>query len=401
MPPENITWMEADPGNRESLLSQRRGRPGLLDLLDHRRAQAEGRLRRALLRGPPGPAGPPQRGGDHRAGDPRRPGPLLGGRHHLGRPRSRSSSRATSICGSTRRSPTASPPWTASEVDAVTTDDVILAGFAGRPEYQGKLKVVGKGFSDELYGVGMQEGRQRRWSRRSTTALKQYIDDGSWKPSLDTDRRSVRLQDPRARRPRGADRRRSDRRDPARDRRADGVPGAAREVPRRAPAVRPPRRGDPRRAGRCRAGRRVRAGRADRRRVRRRRTARCSSWSRARSTSGTTGTPARQVPDERLGPARCSASPRCSPSARSVRGSWPPVATEVAAIPESVVSPAFTSAEGARFLAEQHVGGHPACGAAGRPTYSLVDDLIADRSAGRRPDGRRRTRSPPVDRAAD
>jgi Protein of unknown function (DUF664) len=30
-----------------------------------------------------------------------------------------------------------------SEVDAVTTDDVILAGFAAQPQYQGKLKVVG------------------------------------------------------------------------------------------------------------------------------------------------------------------------------------------------------------------------------------------------------------------
>ena len=45
-----------------------------------------------------------------------------------------------------------------SEVDAVTTDDVILAGFAAEPQYQGKLKVVGKGFSDELYGVGVKKG---------------------------------------------------------------------------------------------------------------------------------------------------------------------------------------------------------------------------------------------------
>ena len=45
-----------------------------------------------------------------------------------------------------------------SEVDAVTTDDVILAGFAAQPQYQGKLKVVGKGFSDEIYGVGVKKG---------------------------------------------------------------------------------------------------------------------------------------------------------------------------------------------------------------------------------------------------
>ena len=41
----------------------------------------------------------------------------------------------------------------------MTTDDVILAGFAAQPQYKGKLKVVGKGFSDENYGVGRQEGQ--------------------------------------------------------------------------------------------------------------------------------------------------------------------------------------------------------------------------------------------------
>ena len=43
----------------------------------------------------------------------------------------------------------------------MTTDDVILAGYAAQAEYKGKLKVVGKGFSDERYGVGLQEGRHR------------------------------------------------------------------------------------------------------------------------------------------------------------------------------------------------------------------------------------------------
>ena len=69
-------------------------------------------------------------------------------------------------------------------IDAVTTDNVILAGFAAQPQYQGKLKVVGKPFSTENYGVGIKKGdtalckrqraRSRRWSptargrRRST-----------------------------------------------------------------------------------------------------------------------------------------------------------------------------------------------------------------------------------------
>jgi glutamate transport system substrate-binding protein len=71
-----------------------------------------------------------------------------------------------------------------SEVDAVTTDDVILAGFAAQPQYQGKLKVVGKGFSDEIYGVGVKKG-DSAMSGKVNAALKQYIDDGSWRKSLD------------------------------------------------------------------------------------------------------------------------------------------------------------------------------------------------------------------------
>jgi glutamate transport system substrate-binding protein len=70
-----------------------------------------------------------------------------------------------------------------SEVDAVTTDDVILAGFAAQPQYQGKLKVVGKGFSDEIYGVGVKKGNTALVDKVNA-ALKQYIDDGSWRKSL-------------------------------------------------------------------------------------------------------------------------------------------------------------------------------------------------------------------------
>lgn len=71
-----------------------------------------------------------------------------------------------------------------SEVDAVTTDDVILAGFAAQPQYQGKLKVVGKGFSDEIYGIGLKKG-DTAMVDKVNAALKQYIDDGSWRRSLD------------------------------------------------------------------------------------------------------------------------------------------------------------------------------------------------------------------------
>lgn len=73
----------------------------------------------------------------------------------------------------------------AGQVDAVTTDDVILAGFAAEDQYRGKLKVIGKGFSDELYGIGIQKG-DAAMVDKVTAALKQYIDDGSWEKSLNS-----------------------------------------------------------------------------------------------------------------------------------------------------------------------------------------------------------------------
>ncbi|MBP8919844.1 MAG: glutamate ABC transporter substrate-binding protein [Micropruina sp.] len=69
------------------------------------------------------------------------------------------------------------------DVDAVTTDDVILAGFAAEPRYKGVLKVVGKGFSDEPYGVAVAKGSTELVGLINQ-ALKSYIEDGSWKASL-------------------------------------------------------------------------------------------------------------------------------------------------------------------------------------------------------------------------
>ena len=48
-----------------------------------------------------------------------------------------------------------------SEVDAVTTDDVILAGYAAEPQYQGKLKVVGDGLLRRELRRRDQEGQHR------------------------------------------------------------------------------------------------------------------------------------------------------------------------------------------------------------------------------------------------
>ena len=72
-----------------------------------------------------------------------------------------------------------------SEVDAVTTDDVILAGYAASPEYRGKLKVVGNGFSDESYGIGVKKGNTTL-KDQVNAALQQYVSDGSWERALAT-----------------------------------------------------------------------------------------------------------------------------------------------------------------------------------------------------------------------
>ncbi|MFC0115841.1 glutamate ABC transporter substrate-binding protein [Kibdelosporangium aridum] len=62
------------------------------------------------------------------------------------------------------------------EVDAVTTDDVILAGYAA--QQPDKLKVVGKPFSTEHYGIGLRKGDSRR--AKVTEALRAMLADGSW-----------------------------------------------------------------------------------------------------------------------------------------------------------------------------------------------------------------------------
>lgn len=70
------------------------------------------------------------------------------------------------------------------DVDAVSTDDVILAGYAASDEYKGTLKVVGDGFTDELYGVGVKKG-DTDLVGKVNAALTQYIDSGAWKQALE------------------------------------------------------------------------------------------------------------------------------------------------------------------------------------------------------------------------
>ncbi|MCB0893256.1 MAG: glutamate ABC transporter substrate-binding protein [Micropruina glycogenica] len=69
-------------------------------------------------------------------------------------------------------------------VDALTTDNTILAGYASQAEYAGKLKVVGKTFSTENYGIGLKLGNTDLCNK-VTDAIKAMISDGSWQKAVD------------------------------------------------------------------------------------------------------------------------------------------------------------------------------------------------------------------------
>ncbi|MGC3956153.1 MAG: glutamate ABC transporter substrate-binding protein [Propionicimonas sp.] len=70
-------------------------------------------------------------------------------------------------------------------IDAVTTDNVILAGFAAQDQYKGKFKVVGKPFSTEKYGVGIKKG-DTKLCNAINEALVKMVADGSWQAALDS-----------------------------------------------------------------------------------------------------------------------------------------------------------------------------------------------------------------------
>ncbi|ACV09241.1 glutamate ABC transporter substrate-binding protein [Jonesia denitrificans] len=71
---------------------------------------------------------------------------------------------------------------TSGQVDAVTTDDIILAGLAAE-EGSGAMKVVGNPFSEERYGVGIPEGSDQ--CQAINDALTDMFEDGSWQEALD------------------------------------------------------------------------------------------------------------------------------------------------------------------------------------------------------------------------
>ena len=71
----------------------------------------------------------------------------------------------------------------AGTVDAVTTDDIILAGFAAQPAFEGQFKVVGETFSEENYGVGLPKGSDQ--CEAINQAITEIVEDGTWEQLLE------------------------------------------------------------------------------------------------------------------------------------------------------------------------------------------------------------------------
>jgi len=64
-------------------------------------------------------------------------------------------------------------------VDAMTTDNAILAGYAAQKGNTGKFRLVGLSLSSESYGIGIKKGNQDLHAKINA-ALKKMVQDGSW-----------------------------------------------------------------------------------------------------------------------------------------------------------------------------------------------------------------------------
>ncbi|MFF9138425.1 glutamate ABC transporter substrate-binding protein [Streptomyces albogriseolus] len=63
-------------------------------------------------------------------------------------------------------------------VDALTTDDSILAGYAAQDQFKGKFKLGGFKLTNENYGIGVKKGSDLK--NKINKALEEMVADGSW-----------------------------------------------------------------------------------------------------------------------------------------------------------------------------------------------------------------------------
>jgi glutamate transport system substrate-binding protein len=70
------------------------------------------------------------------------------------------------------------------QVDALTTDDSILAGYASQDQYKGKFKLAGLKLSNENYGIGVKKG-DTETVNKVNDALEKMVSDGSWQKAVE------------------------------------------------------------------------------------------------------------------------------------------------------------------------------------------------------------------------
>ncbi|MEU9029885.1 glutamate ABC transporter substrate-binding protein [Streptomyces sp. NPDC048383] len=68
-------------------------------------------------------------------------------------------------------------------IDALTTDNSILAGYAAQEKNKGKFKLVGLNMSNENYGIGLKKG-DKDLQTKINAALKKMVSDGSWEAAV-------------------------------------------------------------------------------------------------------------------------------------------------------------------------------------------------------------------------
>ncbi|MEU6758919.1 glutamate ABC transporter substrate-binding protein [Streptomyces sp. NPDC046685] len=69
------------------------------------------------------------------------------------------------------------------KVDALTTDNSILAGYAAQEKNKGKFKLVGLSLSNENYGIGLKKG-DKELQTKINAALKKMVADGAWEAAV-------------------------------------------------------------------------------------------------------------------------------------------------------------------------------------------------------------------------
>ncbi|MFD5080134.1 glutamate ABC transporter substrate-binding protein [Streptomyces sp. NPDC058371] len=63
-------------------------------------------------------------------------------------------------------------------IDALTTDDSILAGYAAQANFKGKFKLGGLKMTNENYGIGVKKGSDLK--AKINTALEKMVSDKTW-----------------------------------------------------------------------------------------------------------------------------------------------------------------------------------------------------------------------------